>query len=226
MDGTTRKTDEQNVNLDAFHPYWVPSDDPKAPVLILLHGTGGNERQMVGLARQILGDRPASLLGLRGQELEQGYVTRWFKRLREGVFDTQSVGFRSFELAHAVKQAGERFGFDSSEAIAVGYSNGANIAAALLLLHPDVLGAGVLIRSMLPLRPEDAHDLTGKRVLMLTGRNDPYGPRESSDALAELLRKGGADVEHPILAVGHEIIEEDLMIARSWLDRKIWDGGR
>lgn len=213
---------EQNSEtalLERFHPVWIPAEETGAPVLILLHGTGGDERQMVGFAREILEGRQANLLGLRGQELERGHVTRWFRRLSEGRFETRSVIERSGELAEVLKQAGEEYGFDPGEAVALGYSNGANIAAAMMLLHPKALAGAVLVRTMLPLRPETMPDLTGHHALLLSGRQDPFGPHESALELASLLRESGAEVEHPVLEAGHEVREEDLLIIRSWLGR-------
>jgi phospholipase/carboxylesterase len=207
------------TNLQEYHPVWQPSARPGAPVMILFHGTGGNELQMVEFARRVLDGRPANLLGLRGQELEGGYVTRWFRRLSEGVFDTESVIERAGDLAKVIRLAGREYGFDPGDALALGYSNGANIAAALMLLHPESIRGAAMIRTMLPLNPDSTPDLHGKHALLLSGKHDPYGPLQSAKELAAQLENAQAEVEHPVLSAGHEIVEQDLMIIRSWFDR-------
>jgi predicted esterase len=210
--------------LQAFHPFWRPAPRPGAPVLVLLHGTGGDERQLVPLAERILDGRPASLLGLRGRVLEGGAVNRWFRRLREGVFDEDSVAAHAADLAEALGAAGGEYGFDPAQALALGYSNGANIAAALMLLHPGVLRGAAMLRPVVPLTPETQPELSGKRALLVAGRRDTVCPPESARELASLLKSAGAEVEREEVAAGHELTEADVAAVRGWLDRTLAAG--
>jgi phospholipase/carboxylesterase len=154
------------------------------------------------------------LLSVRGQVLEHG-MPRFFRRLQEGVFDEEDVVRRAHELADFVENARKQYGITAP--IALGYSNGANIAAAMLLLRPSVLAGGLLVRAMVPLsRPPEA-DLSGKPVMILSGLRDPIIPSENGEALAEMLRDAGADVDRRVVPVGHELSQADLLLARQWM---------
>src|SRR3712207_5275563 len=145
--------------------------DPRARPLLLLHGTGGDENDLLGLGRAVAPGR--ALLSPRGKVLENG-MPRFFRRLAEGVFDEEDVVRRAHEVADFVDEARQAYGI--SRPVAVGFSNGANIAAALLLLRPDALAGAALIRAMPPLAHPPVADLTGKRVLVLSGLSDPIVP--------------------------------------------------
>ncbi len=189
-----------------------------AATLLLLHGTGGDESDLVPLGRELAPH--ANLLSPRGQVLEHG-MPRFFRRLAMGVFDEEDLRRRAAELANFVGEAAAGYELDAERVYALGYSNGANIAAALLLLHPAVLAGGALLRPVLPLEPEAAPDLHGKPVLLAAGRRDPYAPHERVEALAEWLRRGGAEVDLRWQAAGHELTEPDLAAAREWIAKGI-----
>ena len=182
--------------------------------LLLLHGTGANENDLLPLGRALLPD--AHMLSPRGKVLEYG-MPRFFRRLAEGVFDVDDLVARTHELADFVDRAAKEYDLDPSRIVAVGYSNGANIAGSLLLLHPGVITRAVLLRAMLPFEPDQPLDLTGTRVLISSGREDQMTPAESPTRLEEVLRASGADVELRWQPAGHEVSQEDIEIASRWL---------
>jgi phospholipase/carboxylesterase len=183
-----------------------------APTLLLLHGTGGNEDDLLPLGRMIAPG--AALLSPRGEVLENG-MPRFFRRLAEGVFDEPDVRRRANELADFVTAARGRY--DLPAPIAVGYSNGANIAAAVLLLRPEALAGAVLLRPMMPLRESPVADLSGKSVLLLSGVMDPIASVDSTARLAAALGATGAEVVRRDLPTGHELSQADIAAARDWL---------
>jgi len=197
--------------LSFIHRY-EPSARAGAPTLLLLHGTGGNEADLLSLGRMIAPG--AALLSPRGKVVENG-MPRFFRRLAEGVFDEDDVRRRASELADFIAEAREEYGLPAP--IAVGYSNGANIAAAALLLRPEVLDGAVLLRPMMPLRAAPAVDLNGKPVLLLSGAMDPIASEDSTARLASALGAAGATVQHRELPAGHELSQADIAAARSWL---------
>jgi phospholipase/carboxylesterase len=156
----------------------------------------------------------AALLSPRGKVLEQG-MPRFFRRLAEGVFDEADVRARALELAGFITEARERYGLPAP--VALGYSNGANIAAALLYLKPEVLGGAVLLRAMVPLSSGPEAKLDGKPVLILSGAMDPIVPAANAGALAAALTGAGAAVTHRNLPAGHELSQADISTARNWL---------
>src|SRR5690348_7857102 len=158
-----------------------PAASPDAPTLLLLHGTGGDENDLVDLGRMIAPD--ANLLSPRGKVLEHG-MPRFFRRLAEGVFDIEDLIFRANELADFVAAAATEYELDASRVTALGFSNGANIAAAIMLLRPSTLTGGILLRAMVPLEPERAPDLAERRVLIAAGRADPIVPPDNTQRLA------------------------------------------
>lgn len=189
--------------------------DPTRPTLLLLHGTGGNERDLLPLARAVSPD--SAVLSPRGQVSENGAL-RFFARLAEGVFDPAEVVARTHELADFIAEAAKAYGFDSRQLTAVGFSNGANIAATLLLLRPESLGRAVLLRGMVVLdQAAAAHSLTGKRVLLTNGRSDPIIPLDHPPRLAALLRAGGADVTEHLFPAGHGLTQADIATTQAWL---------
>lgn len=186
-----------------------------ARTLLLLHGTGGNEDDLFDLGRAL--DPDASLLSPRGKILENG-KPRFFRRLAEGVFDEADVISRAHELAKFIESATNEYKIDNGELVAVGYSNGANIAAAMLLLGVAPFAAAILLRAMLPLSKIDIGKID-KRVLMLNGRFDPIIPLPNAERLAQLLESAGAAVEMKILPSGHELAGQDVAEAQAWLAR-------
>ena len=204
-------------SLDFIHRFVPASAGASAPVLLLLHGTGGNEDDMLDLGHSLLPQ--AALLSPRGKILENG-MPRFFRRLAEGVFDEKDVIHRAHELADFIEAAAERYSFDPRKVIAVGYSNGANIAASMLLLRPAALRAAVLLRSMTPLIPEKLPDLTGVSVFLASGQNDPIVPTASVEQLAAMLRNAKADVSLQWSPAGHHLTPHELDATREWLTKK------
>ncbi len=203
------------MSLSAYHHLFQPGTDPAAAPLLLLHGTGGTERDLLPLARALAPG--AAVLSPRGNVSEHGAL-RFFARLAEGVFDPAEVTGRTRTLADFISAATARYGLDPARLTAVGFSNGANIAAALLQLHPASLGAAILLRSMVVLdQPATPASLSGKRVLLLNGDADPIVPLDHPPRLAALLRAGGADVTQTFVPSAHGLISADLAAAKSWL---------
>jgi predicted esterase len=202
--------------LEDFVHVFRPPSTAGAPVFLLLHGTGGNEHDLVPLADMLLPD--AGVLSPRGKVLERG-MPRFFRRLAEGVFDEEDLRRRATELARFAGAARAHYGVADRQLIAVGFSNGANIAAALLVLHPGVLDAAVLFRAMVPLVPETAPSLGGTRVLMANGRRDPMIPAAEADRLAAMLESAGASVTRHWESGGHELTAADVQAAKQWLAR-------
>jgi predicted esterase len=196
---------------DFIHEF-VPGNSSRT--LLLLHGTGGNERDLIPLGREL--DPNAALLSPRGKVLENG-MPRFFRRLSEGVFDLEDLKYRTNELADFVAAASQHYGFASDNVVAVGYSNGANIAASILLLRPEILSAAILFRAMVPLIPETQPNLSSIRVWIGAGAHDPIIPTSESNALAELLRNDGGDVTIRYFQTGHQLTRDDLDAARDWL---------
>lgn len=197
------------------HPYlWQPGADPAAPTFLLLHGTGADEHDLLAVGEHLRDG--GALLSPRGRVDEQG-MNRWFRRLAEGVFDTEDVARRAGDLAAFVRAAAQQHGFDRDDVVAVGFSNGANIAAAVLLLHPGVLRGALLFSAMLPLQPDSGGDLSRTAVFMSSGRADAMAPADQAEALAELLAERGASVELHWHDGGHGIDMPQLDAARRWL---------
>ena len=194
-----------------FTHRFEPGPDAAHP-LLLLHGTGGDENDLLPLGRMLTPD--AALLSPRGAVSENG-MPRFFRRLAEGVFDEADLRRRTGDLAGFVAAARDRYGLGAP--LALGFSNGANIAAALLMLQPGTLAGAVLIRPMVPFAEPPAADLAGKPVLMLSGAMDPIVPVENARRLAAQLTAAGAQVEHRILPAGHGLSQADLDRAADWL---------
>jgi phospholipase/carboxylesterase len=195
----------------SFIHRFEPALTPGLPPLLLLHGTGGDENDLMSLGKMLSPD--AALLSPRGKVLESG-MPRFFRRLAEGVFDEADVKARAHELADFITQAREAYGLEAP--VAVGFSNGANIAAAVLMLRPEALAGAVLLRAMVPLSEMPAADLLGKRILMLSGAMDPIIPEENAARLAASLSASGAEVKHETLPVGHGLSQADLSLAKNW----------
>ena len=197
---------------NSFRHVFVPGKSRRT--LLLLHGTGGNEHDLLSLGRDL--DPEASLLSPRGNVLENG-MPRFFRRLAEGVFDEKDLIHRSNELADFISEAATSYSLDSERIYAVGYSNGANIAASLLLLRPGVLVGAALLRAMVPLVPDVLPNLNGISVLVLSGLSDPIVPEENARRLAALLTDAGAAVALHFENTGHQLTEQTFEATRRWL---------
>jgi predicted esterase len=200
---------------DFIHEF-VPGKSKRT--LLLLHGTGGNERDLIPLGHDL--DPDASFLSPRGKVLESG-MPRFFRRLAEGVFDLEDLKKRTQELADFVVSAAAHYKIDIKKVVAVGYSNGANIAASMLLLRPEILSAAILFRVMVPLVPETRPNLDSKRIWIGAGAHDPIIPASSTKDLVELLRVAGADVTIRFFQSGHELTSDDVDLAREWLTKVV-----
>ncbi|MBX3378882.1 MAG: alpha/beta hydrolase [Phycisphaeraceae bacterium] len=198
----------------SFTHRFIPATDPAiTETLLLLHGTGGSEHDLLGLGSRL---RPgAALLSPRGKVLENG-MPRFFRRLAEGVFDVEDVKRQSQALAEFVVEASQAYGLDERNITAVGYSNGANIAGGLLLLRPKTLAAAALLRPMVPLLPEKLPDLKGKEVLILSGRSDPIATPTETARLVKLFSDAGATVNPLAQPDGHQLSDEDVRAAEAW----------
>lgn len=196
---------------DFIHAF-VPGTSKRT--LLLLHGTGGNEHDLIPLGREL--DPNASLLSPRGKILENG-MPRFFRRLAEGVFDLEDLKYRANELADFVTAAAQRYGFATDNLVAVGYSNGANIAAATLLLRPKLLPMAMLFRAMVPLNPSKLPNLSTVRVWIGAGDQDPIVPLSDTKGLEQLLRRAGTDVTIHFANAGHGLTNDDIEAARHWL---------
>ena len=204
-----------SAELAGFAHNFLPGEPEGSGVtLLLLHGTGGNEEDLIPLGQQLLPD--AAILSPRGKVSEHG-APRFFRRLAEGVFDHEDLLFRTHELADFIDQAANEYGFDRSKLVAVGYSNGANIAASLMLLHPDLLRAAVLFRAMVPFEPEETPDLSGVPVFLAPGRRDTMIPPDNTERLAAILQEAGADLDLRWKNTGHPLTYEEIEEAREWL---------
>jgi phospholipase/carboxylesterase len=199
------------TSLSFIHRF-EPATVAGLPPVLLLHGTGGNEDDLLGLGRAVAPG--AALLSPRGQVLESG-MPRFFRRLAEGVFDEDDLRRRTHDLADFVAAAREAYHLPAP--VAVGFSNGANIAAALLLLRPEALAGAALMRAMVPLHQKPVAALDGRKVLLLSGRMDPIVPAENAAGLAALLRDAGADVQAEMLPAGHGLTPADVALAKRWL---------
>ncbi|MFL6341203.1 MAG: alpha/beta hydrolase [Nitrososphaeraceae archaeon] len=182
---------------------------------LLLHGTGGNEQDLIPLAYEL--DQSAAILSPRGKVLENGVAPRFFRRLAEGVFDLEDLKFRTNELADFVIDASKTYDFDLQHVIAVGYSNGANIAASMLLLRPETFSSAILFRAMVPLVPQTLPDLSDKHIFMSSGVYDPIVSRQEAEKLFGLFKKAGANISLSWQESGHELTMEEIRKAKEWL---------
>lgn len=194
------------------HIFQKPND-PSRPTLLLLHGTGGNEQDLLPLAGRI--DENAAVLSVRGNVLENG-MPRFFRRLAEGVFDEQDLVFRTNELNEFLDQAAEEYKFDRQNIVAIGYSNGANIAGSLMFHYQDALRGAILHHPMVPRRGIELPDLYGKPVFIGAGTNDPICPAQESEELKSLLEKANASVQLHWENQGHQLTFGEVDAAEKW----------
>lgn len=200
--------------LSFVHRFIPGSGKHAATSLLMLHGTGGDEDDLLDLGYELLPG--AALLSPRGKVLEHG-MPRFFRRLAEGVFDVADLQFRTRELADFIRDACVAYSLDSRRLIGVGYSNGANIAASMFLLRPETLVAAVLFRPMVPFVPSTIPDLTEKSILIAAGEADPIATPDQSQRLADLFSNAGAQVTRHSHRGGHELGSDDLTAAQTWL---------
>src|SRR5437764_9211368 len=222
--------DKKKTELDFIHSFIPPrheeigagtatrrrkTEGKAFTTFLLLHGTGGNEQDRISYGYEL--DKRAAILSPRGKVLENGITPRFFRRLAEGVFDLEDLKFRTNELADFVIDASKTYNFDLQHMIAVGYSNGANIAASMLLLRPEILSSAILFRAMVPLVPQTLPDLTNKRIFMSSGQMDPIVSLDEADRLFGLFKKAGANISLSWQESGHELTMEEIQKAREWL---------
>jgi phospholipase/carboxylesterase len=196
-----------------IHTFESGKDDSQ-PTLLLLHGTGGDENDLLPIGKELWPG--AAMLSPRGKVLENG-LPRFFRRFAEGVFDIDDLKFRTEELAGFIDAAEKEYGIDRKHLIAVGYSNGANIAASLILQHPHYLAAAVLFRATMPFAPDLIRDYSHLSVFLGAGIHDPFAIRPQVEQLAGTLQTGGADVALFWHQGGHELGSDDVEAARNWL---------
>ena len=202
-----------SADLGFVHRY-LPGEEESSPTLLLLHGTGGNEEDLIPLGQELAPG--AAFLSPRGRVSEYG-APRFFRRLAEGVFDQEDLLLRTHELAEFVEVASAEYGIDRSKLVAVGYSNGANVAASTILLHPGLLKAAVLFRAMVPFEPDLTPDLSGMPVFLAAGRMDRMIPPDNTQRLADILDEAGADVDLRWRDTGHPLTYEEVGEAKEWL---------
>ena len=205
---------QQQVADNSDQAYRPKDNKSETLTLLLLHGTGGNEDDLIQVGQMI--SPSASLLSPRGKVLENG-MPRFFKRLAEGVFDLEDLKFRTRELADFVKDTSSIYGFDLNKTIAVGFSNGANIAASLLLSYPGTLMGAILFRAMVPFIPNSPLDLSDKKVLLSAGVYDPIVSESQTQSLYNILKKSRTNVTLKWQQSGHNLTESDILDAKEWL---------
>jgi predicted esterase len=202
-----------STDLGYTHQF-IPATMPGLPTLLLLHGTGGDEYDLLDLGRALLPG--AALLSPRGN-VSEGGMARFFRRLAEGVFDQDDLRRRTDDLDQFIADAATRYGFAPDNVIAVGFSNGANVAASLLLRHPATLAGAILLSALVPFVPEGSPDLAGRPIFVGEGRHDPIIPAANAVQLIAILTAAGAAVTEHWHAGGHTITPDELRAAQEWL---------
>jgi predicted esterase len=194
---------------------FLPSKDPASrDTLLVLHGTGGDENDLISLGQTIAPS--AAILSPRGNVLENG-APRFFKRLAEGVFDPEEVRSRAEELARFIQGAASRYALDPKRIFALGYSNGANAASTVMFLEPNLIKGAVLLRPMLVYEPEGSVDLSGSSVFISAGRLDPIVPVRSVEQVVAIFESAGAKVTLKWQSVGHNLVPSEVSEAAAWL---------
>lgn len=199
---------------ESFVHRFEPGVEGETRTLLLLHGTGGDENDLIPLGQTVLPG--AAILSPRGRVLE-GDLPRFFRRFAEGVFDLENLYAEATALGEFVSQSATRYNFELEKVIALGFSNGANMAHSLMMLHPNVVQDSVLIRAMTTLPDFKPSGLEGKHVFLSSGRVDPMTPVDDAEFLANQLRSGGADVTHHWVDAGHNLTRAELGTIHDWL---------
>nr|WP_236636421.1 alpha/beta hydrolase [Pradoshia eiseniae] len=197
--------------------YFSKGEDELAPTLFMLHGTGGTEMDLVPIAERI--SPGSSVLSVRGNVLENG-MPRFFKRLSEGVFDEEDLKYRTEELREFIDEAADKYGFDRHNVLAIGYSNGANIAGSLLFHYENVLAGAILLHPMVPIRDIQLPEMPNLPVFIGAGRNDPICPPEETEELAEMLADKNADVTLHWENYGHQLTYAEIDAAANWFRKR------
>jgi phospholipase/carboxylesterase len=206
------------MSVDFIHQF-VPGKS--GATILLLHGTGGDENDLMPIGK---GLAPGSaILSPRGRVSEHG-AARFFARIAPGVFDEKEVRTRAAELAEWIESAIAKYSIDQTKIYALGYSNGANIAAAMMLLHPGVIAGGLLLRPMAVIRPQPLPDLKGAPILISAGQHDHEIPAPEAEALGRLLSEAGAVVDFAMQNSGHELIPTDFQIGKQWFAQLLQNG--
>lgn len=206
-----------NNSLDFIHRFISANSKAKKSslTLLLLHGTGGTEDDLIPLGNELTPD--ASILSVRGKVLENG-MPRFFRRLEEGVFDLEDLKMRTDELADFILKSSSIYDFDLKRLVAVGYSNGANIGASVLLRRPEVLTGAILFRAMVPFIPNVLPDLSRKSIILLEGMSDPIVSKQEAESLLKIFNKARSNVTIKWQASGHNLTQEDIDSAKKWLE--------
>ena len=197
--------------------YFSKGEDELAPTLFMLHGTGGTEMDLVPIAERI--SPGSSVLSVRGNVLENG-MPRFFKRLSEGVFDEEDLKYRTEELRDFIDEAADKYGFDRHNVLAIGYSNGANIAGSLLFHYENVLAGAILLHPMVPIRDIQLPEMPNLPVFIGAGRNHPICPPEETEELAEMLADKNADVTLHWENYGHQLTYAEIDAAANWFRKR------
>jgi len=208
----------KNTELGFIHRF-IPANSKEKQsdlTLLLLHGTGGNEEDLIPLGKELSSN--ASILSVRGKVLENG-MPRFFRRLKEGIFDMEDLNLRTNELAEFILNSSSVYELELERIIAVGFSNGANIGASLLLRRPEVLSGAILFRAMVPFIPKVLPDLSNKHVLLSEGLHDPIVSREEAQNLLKLFTRTHSDAALEWQDSGHNLVQEDIVASRRWLER-------
>ena len=208
----------KDTNLGFIHRFIPPHSNAKQSkqTLLLLHGTGGTEDDLIPLGNELAPN--ASILSVRGRVLENG-MPRFFRRLEEGVFDLEDLKMRTDELAEFLTKSSSKYMFDEKRIIAVGYSNGANIAASLLLRRPESLAGAILFRAMVPYSPTVMPDLSNKSIILLEGLYDPIVSTTEAQRLLEIFTNAQSNVTLKWQDSGHNLTNEDIIAAKKWLGK-------
>jgi phospholipase/carboxylesterase len=206
-----------NNGLDFIHRFISANSKAKKSslTLLLLHGTGGTEDDLIPLANELTPD--ASILSVRGKVLENG-MPRFFRRLEEGVFDLEDLKMRTDELADFILKSSSIYDFDLKRLVAVGYSNGANIGASVLLRRPEALAGAILFRAMVPFIPDVLPDLSKKFIILLEGMRDPIVSKQEAESLLKIFNKAHSNVTIKWQGSGHNLTQEDIDTAKRWLE--------
>lgn len=206
-----------NNGLDFIHRFISANSKAKKSslTLLLLHGTGGTEDDLIALGNELTPD--ASILSVRGKVLENG-MPRFFRRLEEGVFDLEDLKMRTDELADFILKSSSIYDFDLKRLVAVGYSNGANIGASVLLRRPEVLAGAILFRAMVPFIPDVVPDLSKKFIILLEGMRDPIVSKQEAESLLKIFNKAHSNVTIKWQGSGHSLTQEDIDSAKEWLE--------
>jgi len=202
------------TDLGFIHRH-VPAADPAtADTLVVLHGTGGDENDLISIGQAIAPG--AAILSPRGNVLENG-APRFFKRMAEGVFDPKEVRSRADELARFIRGAVVTYRLDPARVYALGYSNGANIASTVMLVEPGIFRGSILLRPMLVYDPPEQNDLSDTAVFISAGRMDPIVPVESVEKLVKLFESAHSNVTVKWQLAGHSLVPSEVREASEWL---------